>query len=364
MSAAVRSLLVLAAVLVALPSAASAATVSRNGSETDYQSDLGETNNIALTADGSDHVFTERDSSLAANLGCTQVEVPEGSDKTGEVRCPDAGVTTVVFELGSRNDFVTIGLTQPTDASVSVVGGSGRDEVDYSGSPSDPGVAVSLDDVANDGPGERGDDIHSTVENAHGTEAADVLTGDGDSNELFGDAGSDTYSGGGGDDMIVAYDPTVGACQPDDDCLTPARDVIACGAGVDTVDADSLDKVAADCEIVAVDDRIVLTNRADRFKLFRNGLKVFGRGGNDVITGFADDSIDGGGGNDRLNGGDGDDVLTGGRGRDEVFGGSEDDSIRVRDGRRDVVGCGKGTDKVQADRKDRVRKDCEKVSRR
>jgi pimeloyl-ACP methyl ester carboxylesterase len=62
--------------------------------------------------------------------------------------------------------------------------------------------------------------------------------------------------------------------------------------------------------------------------------KLYGKGGNDRLFGLA--------GNDLLVGGPGTDVLTGGRGADRLS-------------------CGPGRDTANADRKDRVAKDCESV---
>jgi Ca2+-binding RTX toxin-like protein len=75
------------------------------------------------------------------------------------------------------------------------------------------------------------------------------------------------------------------------------------------------------------------------------------------------DTLRGLGGNDTLRGGGGNDVLDGGRGRDRLDGGPGNDLIRARDGERDVITCGQGRDRVLADRRDSVARDCEHVSR-
>jgi Tol biopolymer transport system component len=80
------------------------------------------------------------------------------------------------------------------------------------------------------------------------------------------------------------------------------------------------------------------TSRAERMS---------GSPGHDVVCGLA-----------------GDDRLAAGGGRDRVFGGAGDDAIDVRDGTRDIVGCGRGRDTVEADRTDLVGVDCEAVDRR
>ncbi|MGI9082275.1 MAG: hypothetical protein ACR2FZ_08350, partial [Thermoleophilaceae bacterium] len=68
-------------------------------------------------------------------------------------------------------------------------------------------------------------------------------------------------------------------------------------------------------------------------------------------------------GNDRVSGNSGNDRLFAGSGNDRVFGGSGNDRIFVRDDARDGVDCGRGFDRVIADRRDRTR-NCEVVTRR
>jgi uncharacterized repeat protein (TIGR01451 family) len=98
-----------------------------------------------------------------------------------------------------------------------------------------------------------------------------------------------------------------------------------------------------------------------------------GDGGDDALWGGnGPDRLVGGAGNDRLygglkrdvlSGGLGDDQLYPGTGRDLVRGGAGNDVISARDGSRDVVECGPGTDRVTADRRDELR-GCEQVARR
>jgi len=99
---------------------------------------------------------------------------------------------------------------------------------------------------------------------------------------------------------------------------------------------------------------------------------IRGRGGNDLILGgggddrlygdAGNDTVDGELGNDLVDGGAGADRLTGGDGRDRIVGRGGADRIHSRDGARDRVDCGKGRDRVVADRKDRLRA-CERVKR-
>ncbi|MCB0865419.1 MAG: PQQ-dependent sugar dehydrogenase [Solirubrobacterales bacterium] len=101
-------------------------------------------------------------------------------------------------------------------------------------------------------------------------------------------------------------------------------------------------------------ERLDGTAGRDTLKGGSGGQRIVGKGGNDRLKGGSgDDCLDGGGGDDR---------LTAGSGADKVKGGSGDDRINVADGERDEVTCGKGEDRVRADRRDRLR-GCERVRR-
>lgn len=92
-----------------------------------------------------------------------------------------------------------------------------------------------------------------------------------------------------------------------------------------------------------------------------SGDVVTGRAGPDRITGGAgDDCLDGGAGDDRLSGGPGADRLVAGRGRNTLLGGPGNDRLDAANGSRDVVDCGRGRDRLRADRQDRIR-GCERV---
>jgi hypothetical protein len=107
------------------------------------------------------------------------------------------------------------------------------------------------------------------------------------------------------------------------------------------------------------------TSRADTLRGTSRGDKLLGLAGNDTLTGGAgDDCLDGGAGNDSLSGGTGKDKLTGGTGKDKLNGGkgkdtfnagAGNDTVNSKDGVRETVTCGKGRDKVKADKTDRLR---------
>ena len=60
----------------------------------------------------------------------------------------------------------------------------------------------------------------------------------------------------------------------------------------------------------------------------------------------------------------GNDEIAAGGGADDVDAGPGADRIRTVDQARDTVRCGPGRDEVEADRRDRISRDCERVSRR
>jgi hypothetical protein len=68
--------------------------------------------------------------------------------------------------------------------------------------------------------------------------------------------------------------------------------------------------------------------------------------------------------NDLICGRNGADRITAGAGRDNVLGGRGNDTILARDRALDAISCGRGRDRVAADRRDRVSRDCERVTRR
>jgi hypothetical protein len=89
---------------------------------------------------------------------------------------------------------------------------------------------------------------------------------------------------------------------------------------------------------------------------------VLGTSGDDVLRGTSgEDRLYGRAGDDRLFGLDGDDLLVGGSGRDRLTGGAGDDRLVSRDGARDVLTCGPGSDTAIVDRLDLPSPTCEKV---
>jgi Ca2+-binding RTX toxin-like protein len=272
--------------------------------------------------------------------------------------------------LGDGDDFMS--AREVTGAS-EVFGGPGVDLVHYLLLPREIEVAVSLDDIANDGPLDvtRDDNIHSDVENIEGGDGADILIGSDSNNLILGDGGNDTIRGLGGDDTMIGGLPTV-----------PDPDLLDGGAGADTVDYFessapvnvSLDGLANDGSTGELDnvintENIIGSHGNDTLTGNAAGNIIQGLGGADVIDGAAGtdtvsyddrsvsvnvslDSVanDGSTGelDDVLNteniiGGNGDDTLTGNASGNVIRGLGGDDTIAGGAG-ADVIDGGAGTD--------------------
>ena len=89
-----------------------------------------------------------------------------------------------------------------------------------------------------------------------GTDRADHLRGTAGADSLFGRGGDDLLEGLGGNDLLdggPGRDTLLGG--PGDDRIAAsydgARDIVRCGPGKDLVNADLVDRVGSDCEVVA-----------------------------------------------------------------------------------------------------------------
>jgi hypothetical protein len=103
----------------------------------------------------------------------------------------------------------------------------------------------------------------------------------------------------------------------------------------------------------------------DRLSGQANADRLSGSRGRDRLAGQAGrDRLFGNQGPDRLSGGGSGDRMRGGGGKNRYFGGAGPDRVFARNAKVDRVRCGKGRDRVRADRRDRVADDCERVRRR
>jgi Ca2+-binding RTX toxin-like protein len=207
------------------------------------------------------------------------------------------------------------------------LGGLGTDLVDYSARTANLSLTLALSSApdANDGATGERDDLTQSVENLTGGSGNDVLKGNAVSNVLRGGAGNDELWGGPGGTCTADVDQLFGDAGDDTFEMGAASDCgddVTGGAGKDvatyhdranalTVSRDDAandgetnerDNVRADVEV------LVGGQGADTLTGGTASVRILGCGGNDVITGSS--------ANDELSGGPGDDVLNGGAGND------------------------------------------------
>ena len=198
---------------------------------------------------------------------------------------------------------------------------------------------------------------------------------------LVGTSGGDVIEAGGGNDNVQGV--------AGDDCIIGevGVDTLAGGDGSDELrggtEHDVMDGGPGDDQLLgdAGQDTLTGGDGADALSGGTGFDDLDGGPGDDQLFGQTDsDAINGGDGNDRIEGGDSADRISGGRGNDVLKSGAANDIvtdaggsnrvdagggadvISVRNGKRDVVNCGAGKDRISADRGDKL-KSCEKVRR-
>lgn len=247
-------------------------------------------------------------------------------------------------------------------------GGPGVDTVDYSGR-GNAALHVTEDGVANDGQDGEGDNVMN-VERILAAGGNDAIVGDGSADELDGAGGDDALYGGGGADKLYGGTATSSTGSGHDTLYGgPGADLLSGGDGTDAASyADRTNPV-----VVTIDDQANDGASGEGDNVLSDIEGVVGGSASDHLTGSPSaDALTGGDGGDTLRGLGGDDALTGGPGADSIDGGTGadgidagpgDDKIEARDGSRDKIACGPGSDAVRADFFDTVASDCERVDR-
>jgi RTX calcium-binding nonapeptide repeat (4 copies)/Thrombospondin type 3 repeat len=205
-----RALLTAAFVLVAvaalMPASAAGHSLVRHGGSVVTYLSADATSLNTLRAVVSDGRVDFRDETVDGGMDpgtCMPGDI-DGNGYIISTSCSLSGVKRVRIDLGEREDSATVSLTVAT----TLLGGPGADNL-ASG---------------------RSDDELS------GGEGNDLVSGGAGRDVVTGDQGQDTLNGGTGSDRIVSRDGEA--------------DTVTCGDGTDTVEADTLDQVASDCEDV------------------------------------------------------------------------------------------------------------------
>ncbi|HEX2085614.1 MAG TPA: calcium-binding protein [Solirubrobacteraceae bacterium] len=360
---------------LALPGAASAATITEAGGTLVFRTGAGETHSGSLQA-GQDA------STITFYTGAGTAEVTSAPPACevfdhGAVTCPTPAA--VRYELGDGDDRYATSFDLPKGLRVHVDGGAGADWLQ----------GHDLDETLLGGDG---------ADRVEGSTGDDVVDGGAGDDKVEGYSGRDRVSGGAGNDVLYP-----------DGYEEPAADVVDGGPGIDTIESDYVtrDPDALQPQVAitlggGADDgrpgegddlrgieRLVLSSpggrvagsdAAEYVKLHQVGEngELIGNGGDDELrAGDGADRVDGGAGDDELDGGFGDDTIVGGPGRDRIsadLAGGDcgplwckypygNDVVEARDGETDSIACGAGEDRVLADPGDAVAPDCEQVER-
>jgi serralysin len=182
---------------------------------------------VAFEPEGDDVIHGGAgDDRLSGSLGNDEVHGEGGNDKVL------GGAGDDVEDGGADDDYIgftAINTSGEDDQGADQLrGGDGYDQLFLDGHTG--GMAISLDDQANDGAPGEGDDVGSDIEEVLGTVGHDVFTGTDEADRLDGFAGADEIHGAGGDDTLIGSDG--------DDTLfgDAGADTVEGRHGVDSVD--------------------------------------------------------------------------------------------------------------------------------
>jgi Ca2+-binding RTX toxin-like protein len=300
--AVVVAVIVLAASLVSVPSAAWAASAHVSAAfGFVYQADPGETNSLTVTQepetqDGRLQVLFDDPVGITAGSGCTQVS-------TSRTLCRFSGqeLFLVDVDLGDGNDTALFKCFQFNSCSdhlsVYAQGDAGDDHITLTGNSFDSSFGTPSGLFGGDG-----NDV------LRGGNLNDDLDGGPGQDQLFGGDGNDKLIGGDGNDVL---DGGLG----DDDISGGAgtHDLVSYASRPNPVYV-SLDDQANDGTFVDgnhLENDNVHTDVED-ITGGQGNDRLYGDSGPNVISGLAgDDDIDGHGGSDLEIGGDGNDRLFG-----------------------------------------------------
>ncbi len=273
---------------------------------------------------GIDTVLSSVNYTLTANV--------ENLTLTGTANLKGAGNSENNIIIGnSGNNILTGGAGSDT-----LDGGAGIDYASYYYSTT--AITADLSDSANNA-GDAAGDTFVGIEYLQGSfTASNLLTGDGNANQLYGynandtlvgGAGNDYLSGGAGNDSLdggVGNDNLVGGAGNDTYIVDSTGDIIneAVGGGTDTVVSSVNYTLAVNVETLNLVGAV-------------NGT------GNAIAN-----TINGGVGNNVINGGAGSDTLSGGTGSDTfAFGGSSFLNLLSAIGVDSITDFAIGEDKIQ-----------------
>lgn len=232
---------------------------------------------------------------------------------------------------GLGNDRFVEGDTAGSNGSDLLRGDLGNDTVSYNGRTG--AVTASLNGTFDDGAAYEQDNVSTDVENLEGTAYSDRLTGSAVANRLSGLGGNDVLSGLLGNDVLdggTGNDTFLASSTAD------GADSVVGGAGTDT-----FDYRARTAAVVVTLDGLANDGATSEADNLRTDVEI-------VYGGAGADRLTGSGLANRLYGGNGNDVLTGGLGADYLDGGAGNDWFYAKDGVKDTLVGGTGTDTLKS----------------
>lgn len=242
------------------------------------------------------------------------------------------------------------------DVGDSVDGGAGFDIFLFRevGTSNDNTIVVGAADLTVDGVAI----AHTNIErlDIRGGGGNDTITGGAENDQLRGEAGNDIINGGDGGDIVeggLGVDSLFGDAGNDFLSMNDANLGDSADGGADFDDfvfddlfggASTVVSIANGNSSVTVDGESIALSNIER-------VQIFGRGGNDNITGGdQDDILRGQDGDDTISGGDGADFIDGGLGVDVLSGGVGIDLLVVNDADAgDSADGGAGFDRFRYD---------------
>ena len=189
-------------------------------------------------------------------------------------------------------------------------GDGGNDRANYQGRTNR--IVADLDGGRDDGEAGENDVVAGDMEGLEGGDGSDILTGNGDSNRVFGGPGPDSIDGGGGDDTLAPNHSTNTHTRND------SGDGVIGGDGTDTVDYRSI-AMEGYTTYVKLDGNQNDGVDGEGDNVLPDVENVKTSTGNDVVWGDGDaNSIDTGAGDDAIDGLGGADDIVGGPGTGDI----------------------------------------------
>jgi Ca2+-binding RTX toxin-like protein len=291
------------------------------------------------------------DDTVTTGSGADSLQGAFGNDKltagAGADRLDGNAGKDVLDGRSGRDTLLGGGRADEVDV---LIGGAGTDIADYSGR--ELNLRISLDDVANDGETNEGDNVRSDVEEVEGGEGNDRLTGSDVAtvtNRLLGGPGGDTLTGLAGPDRLFSHegsDTLDGGIGNDDLDGGPNADTIIGGADRDEVLYTSRTApVVVSLDDVRNDGQV---NEQDDVRSDVEDIST-GSGADQLFGNAAENRFSGGSGNDTMDGGLGPDLFSGGNGIDTVSYENRSDTVIASIGGFEDDGVGDESDTIGND---------------